>query len=173
MRLVTYTRLAVVLAVCCVAVHWLGIAGWLGVAVLLASLAMHVAGNAIGTRMAAATDLDISRQRGWRPAATAHRLPTPASHPLRRRAPLGRLVPVSVGLGAACGGIAGSTALVVLTASSWAGALLGGLSSAVIGGLLGFLVASFVEVVRTSIREAIAAEQPAPHRPALKRPPPP
>ena len=174
MRLVTYTRLAVVLAVCCVAVGWLGIAGWLGVAVLLASVAMHVAGNAIGTRMAAATDLDISRQRGWgRPAAAAHRLPAPASHALLRRAPLGRLVPVSVGLGAACGGIAGSTALLMLTASSHAGALLGGLSSAVIGGLLGFLVASFVEVVRTSIREAIAAEQPAPPRPAAGRSPPP
>ena len=81
MRLVTYTRLAVVLAVCCVAVGWLGIAGWLGVAVLLASVAMHVAGNAIGTRMAAATDLDISRQRGWGwPASPAHQLPPPASH---------------------------------------------------------------------------------------------
>ena len=78
MRLVTYTRLAVVLAVCCVAVGWLGIAGWLGVAVLLASVAMHVAGNAIGTRMAAATDLDISRQRGWGwPASPAHQLPPP------------------------------------------------------------------------------------------------
>ena len=61
----------------------------------------------------------------------------------------------------------------MLTASSHAGALLGGLSSAVIGGLLGFLVASFVEVVRTSIREAIAAEQPAPPRPAAGRSPPP
>jgi lipid-binding SYLF domain-containing protein len=135
---------------------------------------MHVAGNAIGTRMAAATDLDISRQRSWgRPAAAAHWLPTPAPNPLLRRAPLGRLVPVSVGLGAACGGVAGSAALLVLTASSWAGALLGGLSSAVIGGLLGFLLASFVEVVRTSIREAIAAEQPEPRRQALGGPPPP
>ena len=59
----------------------------------------------------------------------------------------------------------------MLTASSPAGALLGGLSSAVIGGLLGFLVASFVEVVRTAIQEAIAAEQPTPPRQALERPP--
>jgi hypothetical protein len=29
----------------------------------------------------------------------------------------------------------------------------------VIGGLLGFLLASFVEIVRTSVREAIAAER--------------
>jgi hypothetical protein len=32
-------------------------------------------------------------------------------------------------------------------------------SSAVIGAILGFLGASFVEIVRTSLREAIAAER--------------
>jgi hypothetical protein len=37
--------------------------------------------------------------------------------------------------------------------------MLGGVSSAVIGGLAGFLAASFVEIVRTSLREAIAAER--------------
>jgi hypothetical protein len=48
-----------------------------------------------------------------------------------------------------------------LTESSPAGAALGGVSSAVIGGLFGFLAASFVEILRTSLREAIAAERPA------------
>jgi hypothetical protein len=38
-------------------------------------------------------------------------------------------------------------------------------SSAVIGGLFGFLLASFVEIVRTSIREAIAAEERKPSLP--------
>jgi hypothetical protein len=42
-----------------------------------------------------------------------------------------------------------------------AGALLGGVSSAVIGGFVGFLGASFVEIVRTSVREAIDAERQA------------
>jgi hypothetical protein len=37
--------------------------------------------------------------------------------------------------------------------------VLGGLSSAVIGAIVGFLGASFVEIVRTSLREAIAAER--------------
>jgi hypothetical protein len=39
--------------------------------------------------------------------------------------------------------------------------MLGGVSSAVIGGLAGFLGASFVEIVRTSVREAIDAERQA------------
>jgi hypothetical protein len=47
----------------------------------------------------------------------------------------------------------------VATGASLAGAVLGGVSSAVIGGLGGFLAASFVEVIRTSLREAIAAER--------------
>jgi hypothetical protein len=37
--------------------------------------------------------------------------------------------------------------------------VLGGLSSAVLGGLFGFLAASFVEIIRTSLREALAAER--------------
>jgi hypothetical protein len=61
--------------------------------------------------------------------------------------------------GAACGGIAGTVSLLSFTSSSLAGAALGGLSSAVIGGLIGFLGARFVEILRTSLREAIAAER--------------
>jgi outer membrane lipoprotein SlyB len=47
----------------------------------------------------------------------------------------------------------------MLTSASLAGAVLGGISSAVIGGLFGFLAASFIEIIRTSLREAIAAER--------------
>jgi hypothetical protein len=56
---------------------------------------------------------------------------------------------------------AGTLALMWLTASSPAGALLGGGSSAVVGGLLGFLGASFVEIVLASLRESLAAERAA------------
>ena len=66
---------------------------------------------------------------------------------------------VALVFGAACGGIAGSWALVVMTKATPAGAVLGGVSAAVIGGLGGFLTASFVEILRTSLREAIAAER--------------
>jgi hypothetical protein len=47
----------------------------------------------------------------------------------------------------------------MLTSCSTAGAVLGGGSAAVIGGLAGFLAASFVDIVRRSLREAIAAER--------------
>ncbi|MEX0671294.1 MAG: hypothetical protein WD060_12655 [Pirellulales bacterium] len=157
MRSVTYSWLAVVLGVAGAAIGWLGLAGWIAAAVLIASVAMHVAGNAIGTRLREAADRDLSRvpRRDGFPL-----LPHP-SRPsrLEKRESLGRLVPVSAGIGAACGGITGATALAALTSSSLAGAALGGVSSAVIGGLIGFLGASFVEIVRTSLRDAIAAER--------------
>jgi len=161
MRLVTYSWLAVVLAIACAAIGWLGLAGWMAAAVLLASVAMHVAGNAIGTRLREATDRDLARPQGLPadPAAGLPQLPVSSPSHLERHSSLGRLVPVSAGIGAVCGGTAGALALVWLAGSSPAGALLGGGSSAVVGGLLGFLGASFVEIVRTSLRESLAAER--------------
>lgn len=157
MRLTTYSWLAVVVGVACAAIGWLGLAGWLAVAVLTASVAAHVAGNALGTRLRDAADRDPARS-GSRPIVTP--LP-PRAQPsrLERRTSLGALVPVSAMIGGCCGGVGGTVALRTLASSSLAGAVLGGLSSAVIGALAGFLGASFVEIVRTSLREAIAAEQ--------------
>jgi hypothetical protein len=157
MRPATYSWLAVVIAVACAAIGWFGIAGWLAVVVAAASVGMHVAGNAIGTRLRDATDDDL--RRGRRRPIDPARLPAPAPSLLERRADVGRPARGAAGIGAACGGAAGTAALLLLTASSPAGAALGGVSSAVIGGLLGFLAASFVAVVRTSLREAIAAER--------------
>lgn len=157
MRPVTYSWLAVVVGVACAAIGWLGLAGWMAVAVLVASVAMHVVGNALGTQLREATDRDLARfaARSRMQATPPPMLPT---H-LERRSSLGRLVPVSAGIGAACGGIAGTAALAILANSSPAGAAIGGVSSAVIGGIIGFLGASFVEIVRASLREAIAAER--------------
>jgi hypothetical protein len=155
MRPVTYSWLAIVIAVACAAIGWLGIAGWMAAVVAAACVAMHVAGNAIGTRLREATDDDLRRRPPPGPAAV------PVSRPtlLERKSDMGRLAVVSAAIGAACGGLAGSAALLLLAASSPAGAVLGGVSSAVIGAILGFLGASFVEIVRTSLREAIAAER--------------
>jgi hypothetical protein len=159
MRLVTYSWLAVVLAVACAAIGWLGLAGWIAVAVLLASIGMHVAGNALGTRLRDATDRDLL---GRLPPSSGHAaLPAPAPTHLERRSSLGQLVPVSALIGAACGGTGGAVSLLMLAACSPAGAVLGGVSSAVVGGLIGFLGASFVEILRTSLREALAAERAA------------
>ncbi len=156
MRLVTYSWLTVVVAMACAAIGWLGLAGWMAAVVVLASVAMHVAGNALGTRMREAADRERdARSLESRPAA----LPVAPAEPgrLERRETLGRLVPVSAGIGAVIGGLAGSMMLAVFTRSSAAGAILGGASSAVIGGLFGFLAASFVEILRTSLRDAAAA----------------
>ena len=157
MHLVTYSWMAVVLGVACAAIGWLGLAGWLAVVVVAASVAMHVAGNAIGTRLRNSADQRLERI----PSPPTQALPSrPPAH-LERRTSLGRLVPVSVCIGGICGGVSGTIGLFSLASASVAGALLGGFSSAVIGGLIGFLAASFVEIVRTSVREAIAADRQA------------
>ena len=155
MRLSTYAGIAVAIGIACAAIGWLGLAGWLAVAAVVASIAMHVAGNAIGTSLRDGADQRLERVSG---RAVTPLPPAVPSH-LERHTSLGRLVPISAGIGAACGGVVGSTALVVFAAASLPGAALGGLSSAVIGGLLGFLAASFVEIIRTSLREALAAER--------------
>ncbi len=152
MRLVTYSWLVVVLAIACAAIGWLGLAGWMAAVVLLGSVAMHLASTAIGTRMREATDRNLSQHR--QPKLPAYSL----SH-LQQRSSLGRLLPIATSIGAACGGLAGTLAFLSLTNSTLAGALLGGISSAVIGGLFGFLVASLLEIIRTTVREAIAAER--------------
>jgi hypothetical protein len=160
MRLVTYTWLTVVIAVAFAAIGWLGLAGWMAVVVVVASIAMHVAGNALGTRMREAADRERAARRNELRPEPAH-LPQMSPTRLERHETLGRLVPISAGIGATVGGLTGSVMLAMLTRSSTAGAILGGASSAVIGGLFGFLVASFVEILRTSLRDAIAAERPA------------
>jgi len=157
MRPVTYSWLVVVLGVACAAIGWLGIAGWIAVAVALASVGMHVAGNALGTRLREATDRDLARLAGTFPPAPP--LPRVSPTLLERRSDLGRLTIVSGILGAVCGGVIGAVALRLLVSASVAGTLLGGLSSAVVGGFVGFLAASFVAIVRSGLKEAIAAER--------------
>lgn len=159
MKLSTYSWLAVAVAVSVAAIGWLGLAGWMAVLVLLASIAMHVAGNAIGTRLRDDTDRGLDA-RGREPF---HRSTVPEHSPtlLERSESLGRLVPVSAAIGGLTGGLIGGAALALLVKSSIAGTVLGGVSSAVIGGLLGFLLAGFVEIIRTSIADAIAAEKAA------------
>jgi predicted DNA repair protein MutK len=156
MRFTTFLWLSVALAVAFAAINWLGLAGWLAAIVVLGSIGMHVAGNAIGTRMQEATDRDLARRGGRFRSA-----PVPALPPthLERRTRVGWLLPVSAGIGGVVGGVAGGTALATLASASLPGALLGGISSAVLGGLFGFLIASFIDILRTSVREALEAER--------------
>jgi hypothetical protein len=167
MKLSTYSSLAVMVAVAIGAIGWLGLAGWIAVVVIVASVGMHVAGNAIGTRLRNEADRTLADRGsshayggsaqaygGWIRSAMPHQRPGR----LEKTESLGRLVPVSAVIGGAIGGASGATALALVVKSSLAGAVLGGVSSAVIGGLLGFLGASFVEIIRTSLGDAIRAE---------------
>jgi outer membrane lipoprotein SlyB len=156
MRLSTFFWLATGLAIAFAAINWLGLAGWLAAAVVAGSIAMHVAGNAIGTRMQETTDRDLARRGGGFESAEIPA--TPPTH-LERRSRIGLLLPVSVTIGVLIGSSAGVIALRLLTSASLAGALLGGLSCGVLGGLFGFLMASFVDILRTSVREALEAER--------------
>jgi hypothetical protein len=156
MRLHTFFWLATALAVAFSAINWLGLAGWLATLVIFGSLAMHIAGNAIGTRMREATDRDLSRtQKG----TSVIDVPVQCPSHLERHSRTGWLLPISVSIGGLIGGASGAIALSLMTSSSFAGTLLGGLSSAVLGGIFGFLIASFVDILRTSIRESLDAER--------------
>ena len=156
MRLHTFFWLATALAVAFSAINWLGLAGWLATLIIFGSLAMHVAGNAIGTRMREATDRDLSRtQKG----TSVIDVPVQCPSHLERHSRTGWLLPISVSIGGLIGGASGAIALSLMTSSSFAGTLLGGLSSAVLGGIFGFLIASFVDILRTSVRESLDAER--------------
>ncbi len=156
MRLQTFFWLATALAVAFSAMNWLGLAGWLATLVIFGSLAMHIAGNAIGTRMREATDRDLSRTHQ---RTSVINVPAPSPSHLERHSRTGWLLPISVSIGGLIGGISGAIALYLMTSSSFAGTLLGGLSSAVLGGIFGFLIASFVDILRTSLRESLDAER--------------
>lgn len=155
MTLRTFSWVTVVVGVAVAAVGWFGIAGTLAVVVGVACVAAHVAGNAIGTNMRDATDRDIAA----RPSRTVHLPPQQAPTLLERGESLGRLVPVSAGIGGIAGAAIGTTCLVVFVGSSWPGAAIGGVSSGVIGGIGGFLLASFIDVIRSAFREADEREQ--------------
>ena len=139
------------------ALEWIGLAGWLAAVVLLASVGRHVAGNSIGTRLRQSTDDRL--KAGSREDQQVQPLPRAMPSILERRLRLGKLIPISAGIGGVCGGISGTLALAMFTTSSTAGTLLGGASSAVIGAIASFLLTSFIDTIRSSVREAIAAER--------------
>lgn len=150
MTLRTFSWVTVVVGVAVAAVGWFGIAGTLAIVVGVACVAAHVAGNALGTSMRDATDRDVKKHQ----PGPVHLPPQQPPTLLERGGSLGRLVPVSAGIGGVAGATIGTTCLIVFVGSSWPGAALGGVSSGVIGGIGGFLMASFVDVIRSAFREA-------------------
>jgi len=166
MRISTFFWLATGLAIAFAAINWLGLAGWLAAAVVAGSIAMHVAGNAIGTRLQGETDRDLARRRVSFKSA---KIPTTSPTHLERHTRVGLLLPISITIGGVIGSSTGAISLLLLTSASLPGALLGGFSCGVLGGLFGFLVASFIDILRMSIREALEAESKSIERPGNSR----
>ncbi len=135
---------------------------------LLGLIAAHVIGNALGTRLRdEASRLAQAGGNAADPPPASGVLPVkpPASQLTECRRLPRRLFGIAT-LGAVLGGVAGGA---LITAVAWqditvAGITLGVCSSAVLGGLAGFLASSFYTVARAAWREALG-EQPQKYKP--------
>ena len=134
--------------------------GW-----FLLLIAAHVAGNAWGTRIrdrrGSAGDID---ERNGPPSNRMQRLQFAPLSSLRERTGIGRVMLAASSIGAALGGVLGTYVLCqvnwnrLCAAHGLGGSLfaivLGGVSTAIIGGFLGFLTSSFLEVGLQALRQA-------------------
>jgi hypothetical protein len=160
--------LFVFITLCCVLFALVEVLGqlWaLAVGWLVLMTAAHVAGNVWGNRLrnahAASRDLDASSDdaqwRHVRPAATGC---APAMR-LCERAALGWTRVVVSTLLALAGGVLGVGLLWIVGwgRMDYGSLLIGGVSAAVIGGFLGFLASSFLEVALRAWSEALRGYQ--------------
>ncbi|MEX0711406.1 MAG: hypothetical protein WD278_03600 [Pirellulales bacterium] len=126
----------------------------------------HVAANAWGTKAARRTPSDRPDQPGpgrGGPGSTAtERALVQSVIQLRENKRPGRSMVAATVAAALVGGSLGTLLLVAsaLQRAGIAGVAIGGVSSAVVGGLFGFLASSFVEVAAGAWHEAAAADRP-------------
>ncbi len=153
--------------VCCVLFALAGVMGqlWaLAVAWLILMTAVHVAGNVWGNRLRSAhgadRDLEASINAPWRNSRPAA-IPCASANRLRERAALGwTRVVVSTLLALLGGGLgAGLLWVVGWGRMNYGSLLVGGVSAAVLGGFLGFLASSFLEVALRAWSEALRGYQ--------------
>jgi hypothetical protein len=115
-------------------------------ATVAALIAAHLIGNALGTRLRD----EVSPQWNAKPEQAAPQLIRARQMArdlrLHQRTPLGRVIHITSGGAAVVGGVTGGLALAVGTDASPAGWLVGTVSSAVLGGFFGFMLASFLEM---------------------------
>lgn len=130
--------------------------------------AAHVSGNVWGTRKTLRRIDHVSRHLDLcgppcaeteavdRPAACARLSGSNRGTRLRESTRLGWPMIVTTAIGTMVGGALGATLLgLSLGASSYTGVVLGSLSSAVVGGFLGFLASSFLAVALNAWQEAV------------------
>ena len=123
-----------------------GSSGLLFALLVLALIAAHVVGNALGTKLrdqvSRELNPDLRRKRiRLRPAIGEH-----AGRRLHEHTPLGRLIVFISAGGAMLGGILGGLALAVWTQATVPGWIVGTISSAVLGAFFGFLMGSFLDM---------------------------
>jgi hypothetical protein len=129
--------------------HTLGPVASVVVVMVLLTVGLHMAGNALGT-----SRRDESTERfGERVAVDQAQLAqrceaVKAGHRLRERTPLGWVIRVTTILGSAGGISLGVVVLKELTRAELPGLIFGAMSAGVLGGFFGFLGGSFLEITR-------------------------
>jgi hypothetical protein len=151
---------------CCMLFALIGMMGqlWaLAVAWLILMTAAHVAGNVWGMRLRnahLAKPHDPVSEVRWR-TPSPHIIPCAVATRLRERASLGWARVVVSTLLALTGGLLGAGALWIVGwgRMDYGSLAIGGVSAAIIGGFLGFLASSFLEVSLRAWFEALQGDQ--------------
>lgn len=127
---------------------------------LAALVAAHIAGNVWGHRETLARRIHRESDDPPVPArrdVAWDQLP-PATR-LRRQAPLGKSMSLVTFACAAIGGVVGTALLTLgkLGKTGWEGVALGGASATILGGFVGFLASSFLQIAGAAFKEAETA----------------
>jgi hypothetical protein len=127
-----------------------------GLCFFLVLVVLHAAGNALGTSLREGANRELAADEKFpQPAAPAPELVANSPSRLREQTPLGSLVFVLTGLGAALGGSLGSLAYAYWTDANAAGLIVGSISAAILGGFFGFLASSFSKIIFRAWRQAL------------------
>ncbi len=149
----------------------------LGPAIVIASVALligaHVVGNALGTRLRdqAPRITDTAAGRGLAPAATQVSAAVLPVTSLRNKQRLSRTTPVVASVAALLGSLVGGVVLAWFNypQGTLAGLVVGGLSCGFLGGFVGFLAGSFLEIFGPAWTEAASLAPDPPRRPRPAR----
>ena len=130
-------------------------------------VAGHVIGNSLGTRLRdGAPRYEKLARASFDARIAAQHAPATQGGGLSRRVRLSRITLVMTFGGASAGAFLGGTGLAAIYTEAGAAAVaLGVVSSAVLGGFVGFLTSSFLSVTLKAWREALAQADPIAHGP--------
>lgn len=139
------------LAVIFASLTYLGSHGFLLLLLLAVAIVLHVAGNALGTRLRASGDRPLPREDGTAPAGFSRASVKPSDFapatPLSGRHRFGWPRIILTLSGVVLGGAVGGYGLtLVMTRATWQAVVLGVVASAILGGIWTFLAASLIQV---------------------------